>query len=102
MVFGSDGGGALYAMSVTTAVVYRLQQANEDAGCYSSDSSTITVAGAHLQEFLGRVLQARPGFRRRRQRHQPVTRPGARQPSTASASPERAPAGTATHGVVGV
>lgn len=63
VVFGSDGGGRLYALA--TAVggpVYRLQEASYVDGVYGGGIADVTRVGHNLQDFLERLLNAVEAF----------------------------------------
>jgi hypothetical protein len=62
IVFGSDGGGDLYAMAVADGRVFRLQDASYVSGVYNGTDRGITVVGADLRDFLERLLSAVTAF----------------------------------------
>jgi len=63
VVFGSNGGGDLYAVTTTDrGRVYRLQDAAYEAGVYRGSDRGITVVGENLRDFLEKVLAAVEAF----------------------------------------
>jgi hypothetical protein len=64
VVFGSDGGGALYAVAVGPAgTVYRLRECGYLDGTYfSSGGAGVTVVAEHLAGFLDELLAAVAAF----------------------------------------
>nr|BFE60283.1 hypothetical protein GCM10020063_048090 [Dactylosporangium thailandense] len=62
VVFGSNGGGDLYAMAVTDGRVFRLRDAAYLGGVYDGTARGITVVGADLRDFLERLLSAVTAF----------------------------------------
>jgi hypothetical protein len=62
VVFGSNGGGDLYAVAVTDGRVFRLQDASYIGGVYDSTTRGITVVGEDLRDFLERFLTAVNAF----------------------------------------
>ncbi|GAA0228141.1 hypothetical protein [Cryptosporangium japonicum] len=58
VVFGSTGGGDLYAIDIETGRILRLQGASYLAGVYEGTDRGITVVGRDLRDFLDRVLAA--------------------------------------------
>lgn len=59
VVFGSNGGGDLYAVTTTgRGRVYRLQDAGYEAGIYRGSELGIAVVGENLRDFLEKVLAA--------------------------------------------
>jgi hypothetical protein len=65
VVFGSNGGGDLYALAATGGgPVYRLREAAYGDGIYRGTECGITVVGNNLGDFLGRLLAAVEAFAR--------------------------------------
>jgi hypothetical protein len=65
VVFGSNGGGDLYALAATdSGPVYRLREAAYEDGIYRGTERGITVVGDNLRDFLGRLLAAVEAFAR--------------------------------------
>jgi hypothetical protein len=62
VVFGSNGGGDLYAIAVTDGRVFRLQDASYIGGVYRGTNHGITVVAADLRDFLERFLNAVNAF----------------------------------------
>ncbi|MEU7873331.1 SMI1/KNR4 family protein [Dactylosporangium sp. NPDC049140] len=62
VVFGSNGGGDLYAIAVTDGRVFRLQDASYIGGVYGGTNHGITVVAADLHDFLERFLNAVNAF----------------------------------------
>lgn len=59
MVFGSNGGGDLYALAATdSGPVYRLREAAYEDGIYRGTERGVTVVGDNLRDFLDRLLAA--------------------------------------------
>jgi hypothetical protein len=65
VVFGSNGGGDLYALAATgSGPVYRLREAAYEDGIYRGTERGITVVGNNLGHFLDRLLAAVEVFAR--------------------------------------
>ncbi|WP_155357825.1 hypothetical protein [Acrocarpospora macrocephala] len=63
VVFGSNGGGDLYALATTVGgPVYRLQEAVYEVGIYHGTERSITVVGEDLRNFLEEFLAAVEAF----------------------------------------
>ncbi|WP_433204415.1 SMI1/KNR4 family protein [Dactylosporangium sp. CS-047395] len=64
VVFGSDGGGTLYAIAVGgVGTVYRLDGCAYQAGAYRGRAgSGVTAVAEHLDDFLERLLAAVEAF----------------------------------------
>lgn len=62
IVFGSNGGGDLYAMAVTDGRVFRVRDAGYVGGVYNGTDRGITIVGADLRDFLERLLSAVTAF----------------------------------------
>ncbi|MFF5226038.1 hypothetical protein [Dactylosporangium sp. NPDC000521] len=64
VVFGSDGGGTLYAVAAgATGTVFRLLECSYLAGVYEGDATFgVTVVAESLDEFLDRLLNAVTAF----------------------------------------
>ncbi|MEU7872076.1 hypothetical protein [Dactylosporangium sp. NPDC049140] len=62
VVFGSNGGGDLYATRVTAGQVFRLRGASYISGVYDGTDNGITSVGADLGEFLERFLSTVNAF----------------------------------------
>ncbi len=63
VVFGSNGGGDLYALATPDGgLVYRLQDAAYEAGVYRGTERGITVVGKDLRDFLDKFLAAVEAF----------------------------------------
>jgi hypothetical protein len=64
VIFGSDGGGALYAIAVGDAgTVYRLRECGYQAGVYHSFGGLgVTVVAENLDDFLDELLTAVTAF----------------------------------------
>lgn len=59
VVFGSNGGGDLYALVTTSrGPVYRLRDAGYEAGVYHGTRHGVAIVGDDLHHFLGRLLTA--------------------------------------------
>jgi len=58
VVFGSNGGGDLYALATDGGSVYRLREAAYEDGIYRGTERGITVVGETLRDFLERFLAA--------------------------------------------
>ncbi|WP_145926759.1 hypothetical protein [Amycolatopsis orientalis] len=56
VVFGSDGGGALFALSASGRGVYRLRGGAFVADTYDADQTGVTTVAPDLHRFLGAVL----------------------------------------------
>ncbi|WP_146765926.1 hypothetical protein [Micromonospora noduli] len=56
VVFGSNGGGDLYAEATADGRVFRLRGASYVGGVYAGTENGVSVAGADLREFLERLL----------------------------------------------
>ncbi|MFJ4103887.1 hypothetical protein [Amycolatopsis japonica] len=56
IVFGSDGGGALFALSTSGRGVYRLFGGAFVAGTYDADQAGVTTVAPDLRRFLDTVL----------------------------------------------
>jgi hypothetical protein len=64
VVFGSNGGGDLYAIAVTDGRVFRLQEAAYLGGVYHSTTAGVTIVATDLRDFLEQFLDAVTGFAR--------------------------------------
>jgi hypothetical protein len=62
VVFGSNGGGALYAVAVTDGRVFRLQDTSYIRGVYDGTSHGVTIVAADLRDFLERFLNGLNAF----------------------------------------
>ena len=62
VVFGSNGGGDLYAIGTHDGRVYRLREAQYLHGVYSGTTAGITTIGEDLRDFLQRFLIAVTAF----------------------------------------
>jgi hypothetical protein len=63
VVFGSNGGGDLYAVVVTdSGPVYRLQDAGYEAGTYRRTERGIKIVGENLRDFLEKLRAAVEAF----------------------------------------
>ncbi|WP_433260415.1 hypothetical protein ACQPWR_17300 [Micromonospora vinacea] len=56
VVFGSNGGGDLYAVATADGRVFRLRGASYVGGVYAGTGDNVTVVGADLRNFLERLL----------------------------------------------
>lgn len=56
IVFGSDGGGALFALSTSGRGVYRLRGGAVLAGTYDADQAEVATVAPDLRRFLDTVL----------------------------------------------
>ncbi|MFC5005439.1 SMI1/KNR4 family protein [Dactylosporangium cerinum] len=64
VIFGSDGGGTLYAITVgDVGTVYRLRECGYGQGVYSGSTSFgVTVVAQNMNEFLDALLAAVAAF----------------------------------------
>ncbi|MEV2237998.1 hypothetical protein [Micromonospora sp. NPDC049891] len=60
VIFGADGGGALYAIAVGgISTVYRLRECGYEQGIYSGSADFgVTVVAEDLDDFLDALLAA--------------------------------------------
>jgi hypothetical protein len=62
VVFGTNGGGDLYAIATRNGTVFRLQNAECVRGVCRGSEHGITVVGNDLRDFLERLLAAVTAF----------------------------------------
>ncbi|GAA0902986.1 hypothetical protein GCM10009557_78940 [Virgisporangium ochraceum] len=62
VVFGSNGGGDLFAVATGDGRVYRLREAAYHGGVYSGTEYGVTVVGDDLGDHLDRLLAAVEAF----------------------------------------
>nr|WTA64741.1 SMI1/KNR4 family protein [Micromonospora sp. NBC_00855] len=62
VVFGSNGGGDLYALATTDGRVFRLRGTSYVGGVYARTRNGVIVVGADLRDFLERLLSTVNAF----------------------------------------